>query len=97
MSWVGVMDGRVVSVFWFVDDVTGANVSVNSERYLHMLRTDVYPKLIQKFGRNLSRFWFQQVSELLKLCTELGYKMGLRLCELTPRGQREPGGGNHAT
>ena len=99
MSWVGVMDGRVVSVFWFVDDVTGANVSVNSERYLHMLRTDVYPKLIQKFGRNLSRFWFQQVSSLiLKLCTELGYKMGLRLRELAPRGrgQREPGDGIYA-
>ena len=33
MSWVGVMDGKVVSVFWFVDDVDGANISVNSERY----------------------------------------------------------------
>ena len=61
MSWVGVMDGKVVSVFWFVDDVDGTNVSVNSERYLQMLQTDVYPKLRAKFGHNLSRYWFQQV------------------------------------
>ena len=59
MSWVGIMDGKVVSVFWFVED--GANVSVTSERYLDMLQNDVYPKLIATFGRNLSRYWFQQV------------------------------------
>ena len=29
--------------------------------------------------------------------TEMGYKVGLRLRELTPRGQKEPGGGIHAT
>ena len=29
--------------------------------------------------------------------TELGYKVGPRLRELAPRGQREPGGGIHAT
>ena len=61
MSWVGVMDGKVVSVFWFVNDFDGSNVSVNSDRYLRMLQTDVYPKLRQKFGNNLARYWFQQV------------------------------------
>ena len=30
-------------------------------------------------------------------CTELGYKVGPRLRELVPHGQREPGGGIHAT
>ena len=29
-------------------------------------------------------------------CTELCYKLGHRLRELAPRGQREPGGGIHA-
>ena len=29
--------------------------------------------------------------------TELGYEVGPRLCELAPRGQREPGGRIHAT
>ena len=62
MSWVGVMDGKVVSTFWFVEG--GENVSVNQKRYLRMLKTDVYPKLIAKFGPNLSRYWFQQVSLL---------------------------------
>ena len=60
MSWVGIMDGKVVSTFWFVED--GANVSVNQERYLDMLRNDVYPKMVAKFGRNLANYWFQQVS-----------------------------------
>ena len=60
MSWCGICDGKVVSVFWFVED--NANVSVNAERYLQMLRTDVYPKMIAKFGQNLTRYWFQQVS-----------------------------------
>ena len=62
MSWVGILDGKVVSVFWFVDDITGRNISVNSERYLQMLQTNVYPKMREKFGRNLTRYWFQQVS-----------------------------------
>ena len=62
MSWVGILDGKKFSVFWFVDDITGANISVNSERYLQMLQTDVYPKMREKFGPNLARFWFQQVS-----------------------------------
>ena len=31
------------------------------------------------------------------LRTELGYKVGPRLRELAPHGQREPGGGIHAT
>ena len=29
--------------------------------------------------------------------TEMGYEVGPRLRELAPRGQREPGGGIHAT
>ena len=33
MSWVGVMDGKVVSVYWFIDDA-GRNVAVNQQRYL---------------------------------------------------------------
>ena len=58
MSWVGVMDSQVVSVHWFVDG-DGDNVSVNQERYLKMLREDVYPKVIQKFG-STANYWFQQ-------------------------------------
>ena len=69
MSWVGIMDGKVVSTFWFVDN-DGANVSVNQQTYLRMLKTDVYPKLIAKFGPDLSRYWFQQVSNLT--CVQSG-------------------------
>ena len=60
MSWVGLLFGKVVSVFWFVDDA-GDNVSVNQILYLKMLQDVVYPKLIEIFGDDLSRFWFQQV------------------------------------
>ena len=59
MSWVGVMNGQVVSVFWFVDG-DGRNAAVNQDRYLKMLRDDVAPKVEQKFGLDLSRYWFQQ-------------------------------------
>ena len=33
----------------------------------------------------------------LTSCAEMGYKVGLRLRELAPRGKREPGGKIHAT
>ena len=42
-----------------------------------------------------------QVASVVSLAafgsTELGYEVGPRLRELTPNGQREPGGGIHAT
>ena len=61
MSWVGVLNGQVVSTFWFVD-ADGDNVSINQHRYKKMLQQNVLPKLRQMFGNDLSQFWFQQVS-----------------------------------
>ena len=58
-----------MSVFWFVED--GANVSVNSQRYLEMLQDDVWPKFSMKFGpfeprsERLRQYWFQQVGNFL--------------------------------
>ena len=59
MSWVGIMDGKVVSVYWFVDE-DGDNVAVNQQRYLKMLKDEVVPKVHQEFGLDLSEYWFQQ-------------------------------------
>ena len=66
MSWVGVMNGQVVSVFWFIDNASN-NVAVNQQRYLEMLQNDVLPKVHQKFGLDLSSYWFQQVTQFIDL------------------------------
>ena len=74
MSWVGLLNGKVVSMFWFVDD-GGDNVSVNQTLYLKMLQDDVVPKVQAKFGDDLRRFWFQQVCctpsfKVIRFCIE---------------------------
>ncbi|KAF0311836.1 RNA-directed DNA polymerase from mobile element jockey [Amphibalanus amphitrite] len=51
MAWVGVVDGKCLPVHWF----TG---SVNSDAYLEMLQTVVWPAVRARATRH--QYWFQQ-------------------------------------
>ena len=48
MAWAGIVDGRVLPIYWFHE-----NITANS--YLNMLETHVIPTIQGKKG-----FWFQQ-------------------------------------
>ena len=57
MAWVCIGDGRTLTVRWMVDD-NGRPASVNAERYLSMLREDVWPEVRSRAGRR--QYWWQQ-------------------------------------
>ena len=51
MAWVGIVDGKVLPVHWFEG-------SVDSNKYLDMLQTKVWPAIKGRSTRN--QFWFMQ-------------------------------------
>ena len=51
MAWVGIVDGRVLSITWFQGSVTGQN-------YLEMLENKVWPAV--KSVATKKKYWFQQ-------------------------------------
>ena len=57
MAWVGIVDGRVLPVYWFKDD-KGHSVSVNGTLYGDMVTNHVFP-LIEE-GAAEKMWWWQQ-------------------------------------
>ena len=54
MAWVGMVDGKVLPVYWFEGSVDG-------EAYLDMLRTVVWPAVRSRSTHR--SYWFQQDAE----------------------------------
>jgi len=57
MAWVGLVDGGILSVYWFRDE-NGNATNVNGESYGRMLNDHVFPRIKNKARRE--RWWFQQ-------------------------------------
>ena len=57
MAWCGLVDGKALEVRWMVD-ADGRPASVTSERYLAMIREEVWPEVRFRSSRRL--FWWQQ-------------------------------------
>ena len=50
MAWVALVDERVLTVRW-MEDEQGRPAAVNGERYLRMLREEVWPEMRIRAGR----------------------------------------------
>jgi inhibitor of nuclear factor kappa-B kinase subunit alpha len=57
MAWVGIVDGEILSVYWFKDE-NGNATNVNGESYGKMLNDHVFPRIKYKATRR--QWWFQQ-------------------------------------
>ena len=57
IAWVGIIDSRILPVFWFVD-VRGKPTCVNGECYLSMLKNHLYRHIKQHFHRK--NWWLMQ-------------------------------------
>ena len=57
MFWAGLVDRRMLTVQWMIDDA-GGPVSVTAERYLAMIKEDVWPEVRPRAAQ--LRYWWQQ-------------------------------------
>ena len=51
MAWVGMVDGRILPIYWFEG-------SVNGEKYLDMLKNSLWPSIRSRATRQ--NYWMQQ-------------------------------------
>ena len=57
MAWCGMVDGRMLTVRWMVDE-NGRPHSVTSQRYQEMLQQHVWPEVWNRSSRQ--NYWFMQ-------------------------------------